>query len=214
MSAMPGTGALPPNHHADYPQFTGVFGYLAGLTMVIGRGRDARLVASLADVKAADRVLDVGCGPGTAVRLTAMRGAQMTGVDPSEPMLRLARLLTGLRRPAGEITWVTAGAEDMPLPDDSFDVCWSLAAVHHWPRLEAGLDEVERVLRPGGTFIALEKQVASGATGTASHGWTPDQAETFAGMLRSRGYHSVEVANHDLGRRQVVTVRATAAAPA
>lgn len=210
MSDVSGPDDLPPNHHAEYPQFTGLFGYLAGLTMVIGRGRDARLVASLAAVQPADRVLDVGCGPGTAVRLTAMRGARMTGVDPSEPMLRLARFLTRLRRPAGGITWVTAGVEDMPLPDAAFDVCWSLAAVHHWPRLEAGLDEVGRVLRPGGTFIALEKQVAAGATGTASHGWTPDQAETFAGMLRSRGYRSVEVTNHDLGRRQVVTVTATA----
>lgn len=207
------TADLPPNHHADYPQFTGVFGYLAGLTMVFGRSRDARLVTAMADVTATDRVVDIGCGPGTAVRLTAGRGATVTGVDPSEPMLRLARLLTllmGLRRSAGEITWVRAGAEDMPLPDASFDVCWSLATVHHWPDLEAGLDEVERVLGPGGTFIALEKQAAPGATGNASHGWTPQQAETFAEMLRSRNYTPVEVTNHNLGRRQVVTVAATA----
>ncbi len=201
---------LPPNHHADYPQFTGLFGYIAGLTMVTGRTRDARLVADMADVDAADRVVDIGCGPGTAVRVAAKRGARVTGLDPSEPMLRLARLLTRLRRPAGEITWVRAGAEDMPLPDASFDVCWSLATVHHWPELEAGMEEVERVLRPGATFIALEKQAAPGATGNASLGWTPQQANTFAGMLSSRGFTPVEVTNHDLGRRQVVTVAATA----
>ena len=43
---------LPPNHHADYPQFAGPFGYLAGSTMIIGHGRDARLVSDLAQLRA------------------------------------------------------------------------------------------------------------------------------------------------------------------
>lgn len=197
---------LPPNHHAHYRQFCGVFGYLAGLTMIVGRGRDARLVVGLADLEAGDHVLDIGCGPGTAARLTAHQGIRVTGVDPAEPMLRLARLLTGLRRPSGEVDWLRAGAEDLTLPDDSVTVCWSLASVHHWPDLTGGLSEVRRVLSPGGTFIALEKRTQPGATGNASHGWTPDQASMFAAMLNDYGFESADVTNHDLGRRRVVAV--------
>jgi ubiquinone/menaquinone biosynthesis C-methylase UbiE len=87
-------------------------------------------------------------------------------------------------------------------------VCWSLASVHHWPDLESGLAEVARVLDAGGTFIALEKRAQPGATGNASHGWNADQAATFAAMLPDYGFQSAEVADHDLGRRPVVTVTA------
>jgi ubiquinone/menaquinone biosynthesis C-methylase UbiE len=204
---------LPPNHHADYRQFSGAFGYVAGLTMTVGRGRDARFVADVANLEAADHVLDIGCGPGTAARLAARRGSRVTGVDPAEPMLRLARLLTRFRRSAGEIEWLCAGAEDLPLPDDSVTVCWSLASVHHWPDLDGGLSEVRRVLSPGGTFIALEKRTRLGATGNASHGWNPDQANAFAEMLPDHGFESAEVSNHDLGRRRVVAVTARTSRP-
>jgi ubiquinone/menaquinone biosynthesis C-methylase UbiE len=119
---------------------------------------------------------------------------------------RLGRAITALRRPEGSLDWVEAGAEKMPLADDSFSVCWSLASVHHWPDLEGGLDEVGRVLEPGGLFIALERRSEPGATGNASHGWTPQQAELFASMLTERGYTDAVAADHDLGKRKVVTV--------
>ncbi|MGI9622985.1 MAG: class I SAM-dependent methyltransferase [Acidimicrobiales bacterium] len=197
---------LPPNHHADYPQFTGVFGYLAGLTMTVGRGRDARLVAGLAEVGADDHVVDVGCGPGTAARMTARRGADVTGVDPSEPMLRLADLLSRFPRTEGGLDWKLAGAENLGLEDGSATACWSLASVHHWPDLESGIAEAYRVLKPGGVFMALEKRTEPGATGNASHGWTNDQANRFAEMLEEHGFERCEASNHDLGRRKVVVV--------
>lgn len=200
--------ALPPNHHAHYRQFCGAFGYVAALTMVAGRGADAKLVNELGAVDASHHVLDIGCGPGTAARAAARRGAAVTGVDPSGPMLRLGRAITALRRPEGSLDWVEAGAEKMPLADDSFSVCWSLASVHHWPDLEGGLDEVGRVLEPGGLFIALERRSEPGATGNASHGWTRQQAELFASMLTERGYTDAVAADHELGKRKVVTVTA------
>ncbi len=199
---------LPPNHHAHYRQFCGAFGYVAALTMVAGRGADATLVSDLAEIGTSDRVLDIGCGPGTAARAAARRGAAVTGVDPSGPMLRLGRVITAFRRPEGALQWVEAGAENMPLPDDSYSVCWSLASVHHWPDLEGGLDEVDRVLEPGGLFIALERRSEPGATGNASHGWTPQQAERFASMLAERGYTDAVATDHDLGKRKVVAMTA------
>ena len=197
---------LPPNHHADYPQFSGLFGYIAGMTMILGRGGDGELVTEMANIGPDDHVVDIGCGPGTAARIAAKRASRVTGVDPSGPMLRWAALLTRLRRRAGKIDWVEAGAEDLTLADDSVTVCWALMSVHHWPRLEAGISEVARVLRPGGMFIALEKRTEPGATGNASHGWTAQQAEAFSVMLADHGFGSADVANHDLGRRKVVTV--------
>jgi ubiquinone/menaquinone biosynthesis C-methylase UbiE len=198
---------IAPTHLADYPQFSGVFGYLGGLTMIAGRGPTARLVCDLAGVGADDEVLDIGCGPGTAARAAARRGATVTGIDPSDPMLALARMITRLRRSSGQTDWVKAGAEKLTIEDETATVCWSLASVHHWPDLDGGLDEVLRVLRPGGMFLALEKRTQPGATGNASHGWTPAQAQRFSGMLTELGFSEVEVADHDLGRRKVVVVQ-------
>ncbi len=200
---------LPPNHHADdNGKFSGPFGYLAALTMVAGRGGDARVVTKMAGVSASDHVLDIGCGPGTAARHAARTGARVTAIDPGQPMLNLAKLVTRVRPPAGAIDWVNAGCEDIPLPDGSVSVCWSLASVHHWPDLEPGLVEVARVLEPGGRFIALEKKTPEGASGLASHGWTPQQAEAFASMLPPFGFTAAAVETHDLGRRTVLTVSA------
>lgn len=198
---------LVPNHHAHYRQFGGLFGYLAGLTMTVGRGHDARLVADLAGLGPDDVVLDIGCGPGTAARHAAGRGAEVIGLDPSEPMLRLARLIGRFRPSAGDVDWRQGAAETVDLAAGSVTVCWSIATVHHWRDLEAGLDRVERVLANGGRFLAVEKRTEPGATGNASHGWTPAQAELFASMLSERGFADVVVSNHDVGRRSVVVVR-------
>ena len=200
---------LVPNHHADYPQFGGVFGYVAGLTMTVGRGRDGRLIADMADLSADDRVLDIGCGPGTTARIAARRGAEVIGLDPSRPMLRLAALISRMRPLAGHLSWVEGSAESTNVEPDSISVCWSLASVHHWQNLDAGLDQLETVLAPGARFFALEKQSPADATGIDSHGWTQQQADLFASMLRSRAFDHVAVTNHQMGRRHVVVVGAT-----
>lgn len=197
---------LVPNHHAHYPQFTGLFGYLAGLTMIVGRGRDARLVAELTSVGPDDVVLDIGCGPGTAARHAARRGAKVIGLDPSAPMLRLAELISSVRPTDGDLEWHRGSAESMELPPASVSVCWSIAAVHHWQDVDESLDRVEQVLVPGARFVAVEKRTEPGATGNAGHGWTPAQAELFASMLTERGFIDVDSTNHNVGKRNVVVV--------
>ncbi|MGH3830248.1 MAG: class I SAM-dependent methyltransferase [Pseudonocardiaceae bacterium] len=201
------SGADAVNHHAGQPGFTGVTGLVAGLTMIAGRGAVARLAAELVRLSDTDRVVDVGCGPGTAVREAAHHGARVTGVDPASVMLRLARTLT---RDHPAVTWAYGAAENLRQPDGSATVVWSLASVHHWKDVTAGLAEARRVLVPGGRFLAIERRVAPGATGLASHGWTDQQAESFAAQCRAAGFDDVHVEKHTPGRRAVLVVRAVA----
>jgi ubiquinone/menaquinone biosynthesis C-methylase UbiE len=193
-----------PNHHAHHRGFSGASGVLAALSMTVGRDGDAKLAAELTDLAPGDRLLDLGCGPGAAVRFAAHRGARVTGVDPAPVMLDVARRLT--RR--GDITYLQGAAEAIPLPDAAATVVWALATVHHWPALEQGLEEVARVLAPGGRFLAAERRTTPGATGLASHGWTDAQAEAFAVLCREAGFLEVEVATHRARRRSLVTVLA------
>ena len=195
---------LPVNHHADHPGFAGVTGALFALVFLLVGRTNARLAVDVAEVSARDTVVDIGCGPGEAARQAARRGATVAGVDPSSVMLRIARLFT--RRGAVEYTQGTA--EQVPLPDGWATVMWSLATVHHWADVDTGLREARRVLAPGGRLLAIERQSPPGATGVASHGWTREQADSFAAHCRSAGFEKAEVAARSIGRRDVWVVLA------
>lgn len=202
----PTTGPTVPNHHAEHRGFSGASGLLAGLTMAFGRGDVARLAAELAAAGPGQHVVDVGCGPGTAARLAAKQGATVTGVDPAPVMLRLARWLT---RRDTTVSWIDGTAASLPLDDASADAVWSIATVHHWPVVAAGLSEVRRVLVDGGTFLAIERRTRPGAKGLASHGWTDEQATAFAAACRTAGFNRVSVDRHRAGRCTQVVVAAT-----
>ena len=67
----------------DYPGFAGVGGLLAALTFTVGRAADADLAIRLTGTGPGDHVVDVGCGPGVAVRRAAASAASVVGIDPA-----------------------------------------------------------------------------------------------------------------------------------
>lgn len=202
----------PPNHHARYPGFAGISGLFAAATFSIGRDADADLAIELTGAGPDDDVVDIGCGPGAAVRRAAARGASsVVGVDPATVMLRVARVLTRASRREGPVVrYLEGAAEALPLPDGCATVVWSLATVHHWKDVDAGLAEARRVLRPTGRFLAIERRIQPGATGHASHGWIEDQAHLFAERCRMAGFEGVDVGEHERGHRRVLAVVARA----
>ncbi|UXA19909.1 class I SAM-dependent methyltransferase [Mycobacterium sp. SMC-4] len=203
MSDQPARPAV--NHHRDHPGFSGPTGALCALVFLLTGRRPAQRAVALTAVTAADHVVDVGCGPGTAVRRAARCGARATGVDPSATMLRVGRAIP---RRAG-VALVQGDAEALPLADSSATVLWALATVHHWHDVEAGLAEAHRVLAPGGRLLAVERQSPPRATGFASHGWTGEQAQVFAQLCRAAGFADVAVNTDHVGRRPVWAVSAS-----
>ena len=197
-----------PNHHAHFPGFAGPAGFLAAVSMEQGGKTSARLAERISDLAAGDAVADIGCGPGTAARRAASRGASVVGIDPAPVMLRLARFLT--RRSPRPVRYAEGSAEALPLPGSSVSVAWSIASVHHWADLDAGLREARRVLKPGGRLVAIERLSPPDAKGLASHGWTPEQAGAFADRCLAHGFTDARVDRHGSGRRAKVSVTATA----
>jgi ubiquinone/menaquinone biosynthesis C-methylase UbiE len=120
------------------------------------RGRVYRRIVSLAGVRPGDSVLDVGCSGGYLARkLADVAGpdGHVTGVDPSETAIAYAR-----RRASGPMTFAVGVAQDLDLPDASFDVVTCTLAMHHVParKRAAAFREMFRVTRPGGRLLAAD----------------------------------------------------------
>jgi SAM-dependent methyltransferase len=101
------------------------------------------------------RIVDFGCGSGANSVLLANRGAHVWGIDISEDLLRLARRRLEVSGRAGGATFIAGSAHDMPFPDNSIDVVFGIAILHHLD-LDLVSREVRRVLKPGGRAIFQE----------------------------------------------------------
>jgi ubiquinone/menaquinone biosynthesis C-methylase UbiE len=74
----------------------------------------------------------------------------LIGIDPAEQMVSQAARLSP------DATFARAPAEALPLPDESTDIVLSSISFHHWADQERGLQEIARVLRPGGLFCLAD----------------------------------------------------------
>jgi SAM-dependent methyltransferase len=101
------------------------------------------------------RVVDFGCGSGANSVLLANRGAHVWGIDISEDLLRLAKRRLAVSGREGGATFIAGSAHDMPFPDNSIDVVFGIAILHHLD-LDLVSREVRRVLKPGGRAIFQE----------------------------------------------------------
>jgi ubiquinone/menaquinone biosynthesis C-methylase UbiE len=97
--------------------------------------------------------LDVGCGTGLLAERLADAGYEMSGVDPSDGMLKMLRA----RSPAVEA--VRASGADLPFDDDTFDLVLSVAVMHHVAdpeEVRQTLAEMVRVARPAGRILVWD----------------------------------------------------------
>ena len=202
---MPGTNAT--SRPASPGPASRAYEIMTAVSMTIGRGPRARAAADAARLTPANRVLDIGCGPGTAVRLAARRADAATGIDLSPVMLRLARQISMIRR-SRHVSWAEGKAEKLPVPDGQATVAWAISSVHHWDDGAAGLSEAKRALAPGGRLVLAERLAREHARGHAAHGLTSGQAEDLARQLTAAGFLRVQVQTRKAGRcRRLVIVR-------
>jgi ubiquinone/menaquinone biosynthesis C-methylase UbiE len=100
------------------------------------------------------KVLDVGCGDGSLVRMMAREGAEVTGLEISESQLAQARAAP----PAGGESYRVGRAESLPFEHGTFDIVVFFNSLHHVPMSgqEMALEEAARVLKHGGQLFVME----------------------------------------------------------
>jgi SAM-dependent methyltransferase len=100
------------------------------------------------------KVLEVGLGYGTLGQLIASRGADYYGADiAAGPVAVMRRRLAWLGRPEAQVQ--QASVLELPFPDATFDYVYSIGCLHHTGDLERSVQEVHRVLVPGGRAIVM-----------------------------------------------------------
>lgn len=115
--------------------------------------QDGRVQSILQELKNAKRVLDAGCGKGRYAALIKQQlpHAEVHAVDVSEEMLRHV--------PPGIIT-KKSSIQDLPYKDGTFDLVFCVEALEHVPNPKAAVDEMVRVLAPGGRLVIVDKNRA------------------------------------------------------
>lgn len=106
----------------------------------------SRLLHHLAPRKEAI-CLDIGCGTGNYTNAIAQKGIKFIGIDPSEKMLKVAKI----RNP--KIDWRKGTAENTGLEDESVAAIMGTLTIHHWKSLKEAFKELYRVLKPGGRMV-------------------------------------------------------------
>lgn len=117
----------------------------------------AAVFGAFAGVRQGDQVLDVGCGPGALTAVLRAGGAEVAGIDPSEPFVEAV----SRRFPGVDVRLGTA--EELPYDTGVFDVSLAQLVVHFMADPLAGIGQMARVTRSGGIVAACMWDVNHGA---------------------------------------------------
>lgn len=112
-------------------------------------------MGNCARVQAADRLLDIACGPGIVSTFFARHAARVTGLDIVPAMIERARSYAA-EQGLDNVDFALGSCTALPFPDASFDVVVTRFSFHHFVEPAAALAEMKRVAKPGGTVVVTD----------------------------------------------------------
>jgi SAM-dependent methyltransferase len=177
-----------------------------------GRRGEQRIALQMLDIAAGDRVLDVACGPGNYTRSYAAAAGDglVVGFDPSQGMLSAA----ARRTPGSNVAYIRGDGCDLPFQASSFDAVSCFGGMHFFERPLHALEEIVRVLEPGGrvallTTCAKTSKVPADGPSVRKRGLFMFKRNELTGALRDLGL--VDVEQRVMRVVQIVSARKPAA---
>jgi SAM-dependent methyltransferase len=115
-------------------------------------------------VQKGSTVLDVGCGGGRTIeKLAALAPKGMIyGADYAEGSVAASRGKNSRLIEAGRVEITQASVSDLPFPNDKFDLVTAVETQYYWPHLITDMQEILRVLAPGGTLLVIAESYKGG----------------------------------------------------
>lgn len=149
----------------------------------------------LIDIHDGWTMLDIGCGGGATLKrlLKRSNNAQVYGIDISQESVAKARKVNA--KVLDKQVFVSQGsAEKLPYGDQMFDLVTAVETVYFWPNLPHCLQEVGRVLKPGGKFAIMVEVIEGDSVWTkVVDGMTAYSPEQLKKLLDDAGFVDTEI---------------------
>jgi ubiquinone/menaquinone biosynthesis C-methylase UbiE len=132
-------------------------------------------VLRLLEVKPAEKVIDLACGQGVLCRILKERGAEVTGIDAAESLIRAAR-----QRGPAEIRYEVADARELKfLPPDHFDAAACVLAIQNIHPIAPVFDGASRALKPNARLVIVMMHPCFRGSKETSWGWDDQKKVQF-----------------------------------
>jgi ubiquinone/menaquinone biosynthesis C-methylase UbiE len=149
----------------------------------------------LIDIHDGWTMLDIGCGGGATLKrlLKRSEGAKVYGIDISEESVKKAEKVNA--KVIDKQVFVSQGsAEKLPYDDGKFDLVTAVETVYFWPNLPGCLQEVRRVLKPGGRFAIMIEVIDGNSMWTdIVEGMTAYSPDELKAMVDDAGFTRTEI---------------------
>jgi ubiquinone/menaquinone biosynthesis C-methylase UbiE len=178
----------------------GMLGRFVGRAMNTGHARVIRWgLGHLLEEPTA--VLDVGCGGGAALRDMASRfpSTKLYGIDYSQDMVLLAKKVNKSLIKMGRVEITHGSVSSLPFSDETFDLATAFEAYYFWPDLVHDLQEIKRVLKPGGTLLLVNEAYESVKFQDRNRKWAAwadmhlHSPAGYREFMTTAGYGAIEV---------------------
>lgn len=137
----------------QYGNPKGVLGWVIGEKMIRQHKPETLWTIENLNLQQNENILEVGCGAGYALKITSVqyRDNKITGLDISKTLLNSARIRNKRSLRKKRMKLIHGSVEKLPFNDEQFSSVFSIHSIYFWENISKALQEIHRVLKPGGT---------------------------------------------------------------
>lgn len=166
-----------------------------------GHAKVRRWGLSHVSVKSPATVLDIGCGGGAALLDMAsyFSNSKLYGIDYSQDIVLLAVRVNKRLIEKGRVEITHGAVSSLPFSANTFDLATAFEAYYFWPNLIHDLQEIRRVLKPGGTLLIVNEVYENERFHDRNKRWAAwanmhfHSPEGYRDFLTTSGYLAVEI---------------------